>query len=269
MANSGGVAGNLKISSSQITNLCVSVTDMSYSDLQSKPCDQSPIFEELKRCSNEANQIVSSIINVTDDLQSYREQLTGCDVSIPILCQTEQPSFQQVIDSGKVKLKLEESYYFFIDLISQDGLGIMRSLWDSGAKSSVSCNRYLMDQRYFLNEKLPNQRSIQTVGAEISQANLHRVLIPVTNLNHTHYMTHTLGVDKIIDPIPYKDMKNVMDKAYESYVHSVVGSGAVPLPYSQWPDGLMGGPVHFLLGVSDLNFKLIFEFYGLILFLTI
>ena len=156
---SGG--GNLKIGSSQITNLCMSVTDTSCSELQGEPCDQTPIFEELKRCSDEANQIVSSIINVSDDLQSYREQLTNCDVTIPILCQTDQPSFQQVIDSGKVKLKIEQSYYFFIDLISQDGLGVMRSLWDSGAKSSVSCNRYLKDQRYFLNEKLPSQRSIQ------------------------------------------------------------------------------------------------------------
>ena len=121
-----------------------------------------------------------------------------------------------------------------------------------------------MDQRYFLNEKLPTQRSIQTVGATTSQANLHRVLIPVNNQNHSHYMTHTLAVEKIIDPIPYKDMKNVMNKAYDSYVHSMVGSGAVPLPHSQWPNGLMGGPVDFLLGVSDLNFKLIFNFYGLI-----
>ena len=141
---------------------------------------------------------------------------------------------------------------------------IIRAIWDSGAKASISCTKFLEDQRYFMNEKLENQRSLQTVGKHTSQVDLHRVLIPVKNKTFSHYMTHTLAVKNIIDPVPERNMKFVMDKAYDSYSAEMQMKNMTAVSRTQWPDGRCGGRVDFLLGVADLDFKLVFSFHGLI-----
>ena len=115
-----------------------------------------------------------------------------------------------------------------------------------------------------MNEKLQTQRSIHTVGCNTSQVDLHRVMIPVNNKSFSHYMTHTLAVESIIDPVPERDMKFVMDAAYKSYCEDMQLKNITAVLRTQWPDGNCGGQVDFLLGVADLDFKLVFSFFGLI-----
>ena len=180
-------------------------------------------------------------------------------------CQLEPPSFQSLLERGGVRMKRDQSFYFFIELMSQHNPSrVIRAIWDSGAKASISCTRFLEDQKYFLNERLEAQRSIQTVGCATSNADLHRVLIPVNNQSYSHYMTHTLSVQSIIDPVPHRNMQAVMNRAYKSYCHDMGLNGVTPVPHTQWPDGNYGGKVDFLLGVADLDFKLVYNFHGLI-----
>ena len=49
MADGSNTISNLKINSSQITGLCVNLTNMSPDNLRDMPCNDSPMFEELKR----------------------------------------------------------------------------------------------------------------------------------------------------------------------------------------------------------------------------
>ena len=58
-----------------------------------------------------------------------------------------------------------------------------------------------------------------------------------------------------------------MKNAYREYVIQCESNGDTPVEPRHWPDGTYGGTIQLLLGVGSLDFKVIFNYRGLVFIL--
>ena len=126
------------------------------------------------------------------------------------------------------------------------------------------------DETHFYN-KLSNQTSIEVVGGGRTVRNIHKTLIPLRHSTHRYLLTNILAVPKIVDDLPEFDLSEQLRAAYADYKVHCANTGTTPLEQKLWPgfsrNGTVGGSIEFLIVCADLDFKIIFNWNG-ILFIT-
>ena len=82
--------------------------------------------------------------------------------------------------------------------------------------------------------------------------------------NYNYQLANCVTVPRIVNKIPTKNLSTIMKKAYREYVDQCESNGDTPVESRHWPDGTYGGTIQLLLGVGSLDFKVIFNYRGLV-----
>ena len=105
---------------------------------------------------------------------------------------------------------------------------------------------------------------VQTVGGATALRDSFSVLLPILHPSFSFLYCNSILCHRIIDDVPLRSISQVVDRAFLAYKQHMVDTGnKVMYDRSQWPSET-GGPVHFLLGIQSINFKVIWEFEGLL-----
>ena len=174
---------------------------------------------------------------------------------------TKASQFKQEVNAGKVR-KSDKSYFFFINLKTKEGT--ISAVWDSGSLSCVALRELLEDQSILLNQKLTNRSTIQTVGGDLKSQDSYQILLPIMDSNYNYQLANCVTVPRIVNKIPTKNLSAIMKRAYREYTDQCESNGDTPVEPHHWPDGTYGGTIQLLLGVGSLDFKVIFNYRGLV-----
>ena len=154
-----------------------------------------------------------------------------------------------------------ESIFFFIRInVAGTEIG---GVFDTGSSDFVCEKEMLVNREIFMYTYL-GEKPVQVVGGNTTFEGAYKILFPIIHPEFKYQVTHCLGVDQIISPLPVTDHSALMNQAYSAYADHCKTQGT-PVPYTraQWPTGQYGGTVSILIGIKNIEFSVIFSWCGL------